>query len=176
MIKKIKWSLFALLMIFATAACTPDLPDTGTSGTGAKDQPEKIVVMLFYPTKDALNLETETQEIVKEEKWLEKALLLLQKQPKNANLVPAIPEGDWLRSIKIDGKVAKVDMKGETIKKWPQGTTTEQIIIESIANTLVKTANVEKVIFLIDGKSAETLLGHVDLLDPISPDPQWLKK
>ena len=67
-------------------------------------------------------------------------------------------------------------MKGETIKKWPQGTTTEQIIIESIANTLVKNANVEKVIFLIDGKSAETLLGHVDLLDPISPDPQWLKK
>ena len=176
MMKRIKWSIFDLLLIFATAACTPDLPVSGTNGTETKAQPEKITVTLFYPTKDALYLEPETQEIIKEEKWLENAIVLLQKQPKNTSLIPAIPEGDWLRSIKIDGKIAKVDMKGETIKKWPQGATTEQIIIESIAHTVVKNANVEKVIFLIDGKPVETLLGHVDLLDPISPDSQWLKK
>lgn len=176
MMKRIKWSIFVLFMIFATAACGTDLPASGTNGTETKVQPEKIRVTLFYPTKDALYLEMETQEIVKEEKWLENALLLLQKQPKNAGLVPAIPEGEWLRSIKIDGKIAQVDMKGETVKKWPKGTATEQIIVESIANTLVKNANVEKIIFLIDGKPTETLLGHVDLLDPITPDPQWLKK
>ena len=49
-------------------------------------------------------------------------------------------------------------------------------MIQSIVYTIVKNTDVKKVAFTVDKKQKETLLGHVDILDPIEPDDSMIKK
>ena len=99
--------------------------------------------------------------------------LLASTEPGTA---PTIPFKDFVESIQIDGTTAYVNIKQESILKSPKGATLEQVLIQSIVYTIVKNTDVKKVAFTVDKKQKETLLGHVDILDPIEPDDSMIKK
>lgn len=175
-----KWLCFTLLA-FMLAGCTSDIlggDQNISSQTGDKPKPtaEKIEMTLYYPDTDALHLFPVTIELTKDEKWLENGIRELAEQPKNKKLSQALPSKDLVKNIRIEKELAYVDMNKEVLKNTPKGATIEQIIIQSIVHTLVKNTNVKKVVFTIDGKDRETLLGHIDIIDPIEPDMNWLEK
>lgn len=175
-----KWSCFAILA-FMLIGCTSDIlgGDRNVDPLTVdkpKQQAETIQMTLFYPDTDALHLFPVTIELTKDEKWLEKGLKELAEQPKDKKLSQALPAKNLIRCIRIENEIAYVDMDEEVLKNTPKGATIEQIIIQSIAHTLVKNTAVKKVLFTINGKDRETLLGHIDIIDPIKPDVNWLEK
>jgi spore germination protein GerM len=50
------------------------------------------------------------------------------------------------------------------------GSLQERLLVESLVRTLTALPGVRRVRFLVDGKAAETLMGHVDVTKPISPN------
>lgn len=179
--KEVSKGLCFILLAFMLAGCTSDiLGGDRNAGSQAGDKPkpaaEKIEMTLYYPDTDALHLFPVVIELPKDEKWLETGIRELAEQPKDKNLSQALPSKDLVKSIRIEKEIAYVDMNEEVLKNTPRGATIEQIIIQSIVHTLVKNTNVKKVVFTIDGKDRETLLGHIDIIDPIKPDMNWLEK
>ncbi len=181
-----RWSSFMIVIIlsFLLAGCIPDSIGTqgNNSSTGNSDplsaktlKPEEsIKVTIYYSTKDAQYLVPTQKIIEKKEKWLEEAVALLASN--EPGVAPTLPFKDFVNSIQIDGEIAYVDIKKESIQKSQKGATLEQVLIQSIVYTIVKNTNVKKVAFTVDKKQRETLLGHVDILDPIEPDDSMIKK
>lgn len=174
------WFCFTLLA-FVLVGCTSDIlggDKNINSSTGDKPKPpvETIQMTLFYPDIDALHLFPVTIEVVKDEKWLENGIKQLAEQPQDKKLSQALPDKELIRGIRIENETAYVDMNEAVLKNTPRGATIEQIIIQSIVHTIVKNTNAKKIVFTIDGKDRETLLGHIDIIDPIEPDMNWLEK
>ena len=181
-----RWARFlvVIVMSFLLSGCIPDSlgasgsnPSNGNSDSLSSSTPkpeESIKITIYYSTKDALYLVPTQKTIAKKEKWLEEAVALLAStEPGTA---PTIPFKDFVESIQIDGTTAYVNIKQESILKSPKGATLEQVLIQSIVYTIVKNTDVKKVAFTVDKKQKETLLGHVDILDPIEPDDSMIKK
>lgn len=179
--KRIYLLACSLLIVGLLSGCAADIKSgpttTDPQGTAAQGQKqEEINVTVYYPTKDALYLVPTDVKMIKDEKWLEKGLDLLSQNPKDANLAPAFPAQNMIKSIRIEGDNAYVDMNGESLQKASRGSTLEQIIIQSIVYTVTKNTKVKQVAFTIDGENKSTLLGHIDIVDPVQPDPNWIKK
>jgi len=184
MMKRISVWCMLTIMVLALVGCTlDDIKPAGSkngsdspTSTANSDGAEDIEVTFYYPTVDAMKLVPVEMKVKKEEKWLEKSLDLLAEQPSDKNLTKVFPNRGLVGSLRIEGENAYVDLKGKEVKKIPRGATIEQIIIQSLAHTLTKNSDVERIVLTVDGKEKETLLGHIDILDPIEPDSEWLKK
>lgn len=95
--------------------------------------------------------------------------------PKNSDLKQTIPKGTKLRSsVKIKDKVATVDLSKEFVDKHPGGMPAEQLTIFSIVNSLTQIKDIEKVRFLINGKSREAYKGNFKFDISFSPDPKLI--
>jgi spore germination protein GerM len=88
-----------------------------------------------------------------------------------------LPQNSSLRNLFItsDG-VAYVDFTADALDRHPGGVATELLTIYSIVNSLVlNLEQVREVKFLIGGKEAATLVGHVDLSRPFKADMLWIR-
>lgn len=89
-----------------------------------------------------------------------------------------IPRGtELLAPVKISSGVASVDLSAEFLENFSGGSTQEALTLNSIAHTVVTNSGgrAERVQILVDGKAAETLGGHFETLEPVSPDGTLLK-
>ncbi len=86
--------------------------------------------------------------------------------------IPVLPQGVEIRALHIMGDgVAFIDFESEAFKSHPGGVESELLSIYSIVNTLVLNVDgIRSVKFLIGGKEAATLAGHVDLSHPFEAD------
>ena len=64
--------------------------------------------------------------------------------------------------------VACVSFSLLLVKDFVGGSTGEEMLVGSIVNTLTEFPEVKKVRILIDGKSVESLSGHMDLTEPLT--------
>lgn len=79
--------------------------------------------------------------------------------------------------IDIQDNLAKVNFNKEFKNIKVGGSNNELLIVASIVNTLVDNdERIKKVQLLIDGKTVETLLGHVDISEPLVRMPELIKK
>lgn len=82
--------------------------------------------------------------------------------PKANGLKAVIPDGTSLRSpIKIEDRVAVVDLTKDFIDKHPGGKTMEELTVYSIVNTLTEMKEVERVKIIINGKETKNFKGNV---------------
>ena len=98
-------------------------------------------------------------------------LLTLFKGPRQGG-VSVLPQAIEIRALHLMGDgVAYLDLESEAFDHHPGGVECELLSIYSIVNTLVLNVDgVRSVKFLIGGKEAATLAGHVDLSHPFKAD------
>lgn len=147
-----------------------------TAGT-AKEVKEnvRVTIQVYEPDKTANYLEGKPIEITlsdKPEKDIMQAILTQWKKDK----LLLLPETAEINRIDVKDGVATVDIKKESLKGMSGGSTTEQLAVASIVNTLTDDKAIQEVQFLLDGKKAETLNGHVDISKPLKRMDQYLKQ
>jgi hypothetical protein len=88
-----------------------------------------------------------------------------------------LPADAGLRALHITSSgTAFLDFEDEAFAGHPGGAAAELLSIYSIVNTLVlNVEGVRSVKFLIGGREAATLAGHVDLQDPFEVDMLWVR-
>ena len=93
------------------------------------------------------------------------------------NLAPTLPTATIVRSVRVDGDTAVVDLGKEIIEGLPAGSHAELLAAYSMVDTIaVNFPRIRRVAFLIDGEPAPTLKGHLDLREPLVPDFTLEKK
>lgn len=92
------------------------------------------------------------------------ALWTLKKAPKDSNLVP-LAEALGFKSAVLKDKKLTVDVtvSGE----GRLGAPGEQMLLEAMKKTLFQFPEVDAIDILVDGKPAESLMGHMDLPHPM---------
>ncbi|MFE5321944.1 GerMN domain-containing protein [Paenibacillus sp. NPDC056579] len=92
------------------------------------------------------------------------ALWTLKKAPQNSNLVP-LAEALGFKSAVLKEKKLTLDLtvSGE----GRLGAPGEAMLLEAIKKTLFQFKEIDSIDILVDGKAAESLMGHMDLPHPI---------
>ena len=158
-------------------------PATSTAAAAKPSTPaapgRKIVAHLFYVSDDGVRLVSAEREVPFGEGTVQQAKEIVNAQiaPVAPPLVSAIPPGTTLRALFITAKGdAYVDLSREFTAAHPGGTVNELLAVYTIVNAL--TANlpaVSGVQLLVDGKTVDTLAGHVDLRRPLARNLAWVQ-
>ena len=141
---------------------------------------EKKEVLLYFSDSEGEYLIAEKRPILKKNEVKEEAketILELIKGPKG-KLIPTLPPRTKLLTFQInDAGVAKVNFSSALSKDHPGGSSAEMMTVYSIVNSLaLNFPQIKRVQILIDGKSIETITGHLSLRQPISPKPDLIKR
>ena len=136
-------------------------------------------ITLLFGSTDGQGLAKEIRKVPKKDAQLEQIKQLIEEliRGPNAVLVRTIPEGTKLNSVYLlsDGALV-VDFSREIQTLHTGGSTGEILTVYSIVNSLTMNfPQVETVQILIDGDEVETLVGHLDLEQPLTRDNRWLK-
>lgn len=141
---------------------------------------EKKEVLLYFSDREGEYLIAEKRPILKKNEVKEEAketILELIEGPKE-KLIPTLPPRTKLLTLQInDAGVAKVNFSLALSKDHPGGSSAEMMTVYSIVNSLaLNFPQIKRVQILIDGKSIETITGHLSLRQPISPKPDLIKR
>ncbi len=137
---------------------------------------EKVV--LFFTSNATDKLAREEREIVVAGKDLKIAILEeLIKGPQNPDLGSTVPPDVKVLGVKVDEKgLARVDFSREILTSHWGGSMGEIMTVYSVVNTLALLPDVEQVRFLVEGEEVETLIGHLDISEPVEPDWDLVEK
>lgn len=167
--------LLAMLLLVSTG-CTRQAENENNAPNqppiSSKPQTQVESVKLYFADQDAAYLKPEVREITLEGKPLAEAVVEeLIKGPEDKELNPTIPPQTKLLSLQVTDGVAYVNFSKEIQTKHWGGSTGEIMTVYSVVNTLADLGeDIEKVQFLVEGEKQETLVGHLDTIEPISPD------
>lgn len=138
----------------------------------SKTNYEKKVVILYFVNNEYINTGDENLEKLIPEKRtvecgdisLEETIVKeLMKGPENNNLSTLIPTNVKLLGVEVSDNTAFVNFSQKNL----YGSSMEETFtINQIVGSLLELDNIEKVQFLIDGKKAESLMGHFDIAEP----------
>lgn len=186
--KKIRAILLAMLAVtlLCTAGCNDDKNDS--SGTGVSPaitaekskapdalpekekntQNGKLTVKVYYPDEQGMKLQAvkKTVKLGGTDKYTA-ALKALVDGTREKGLATIVPKQAKLKSVKVQGDTAFVDFDENLIKKFIGGSTGEEMLVGSIANTLTEFEEIKKVQLLVEGKKIESISGHLDLTKPV---------
>lgn len=96
-----------------------------------------------------------------------KVLESLKIKPEDENVFNAVEENIKFKSVKVEDKIAKVDVSSENL----QGSSTQEVfLIDSVVAALTSLDSVEGVKFLVDGEEADTLMGHIEVSHVLTKD------
>jgi spore germination protein GerM len=93
------------------------------------------------------------------------------------DLAPTLPAATSIHDVQVNGDLAQIDLGEEMIKGLPAGSNAEMTAVYSIVDTIaVNFPSIKQVKLLVGGKPVETLKGHLDLREPLTPDFSLEKK
>ena len=106
------------------------------------------------------------------DKKAEALLLELLKGPLTKG-TRTVPLQTRLRGVSFDNALLTVDFSPELQKYYPGGSSSEILTVYSVVNTLtLNVPEIKQVALLIDGKKIDSIAGHIDCRQPISPRPE----
>ena len=154
-----------------------------TKATHPSRFPKKrpVFVKLYFADTQSDYLIAESRRVVfqegKEKDNIKKIIEELIKGPKS-NLIQTIPPGVLLRAVNLKGNTLGVlDFSPELSRNHPGGSLAEMQTIYSIVNSIaLNIPSLKEIQILVDGRSLETLKGHIDLRAPLKPNPSLIKK
>lgn len=176
--------LFVLLLILLLLAfvwgCAPQAPAPPDSPQPAP-QPEEEVEEEPSAKMEEFSLyfaDEQSERLVEEKRSLElddrKPAVAVLEELIEGPLSPShgrtIPDDVKIRDVQIGGGLARADFSMELRSSHWGGSTGEILTVYSIVNTLAELPGVEYVQILIEGEAVETLVGHLELTEPLSPD------
>jgi spore germination protein GerM len=191
MLKKVSMLLMFVLLL-TLAGCEPTEKRTGNQGevkdvTGQKNPVTTVVKDPNPLTKEYVvyRVQKNGEEILIPEKVRyaagkksrEEAALdaLLHTDPVSKQLTNLFPPGTDVLSVKVNGDTVTVDFN-QNFASRGQGSYTERMMVNAVVCTLTEFPEIKKVKFLVEGKEIYSISGHMDLLDPLTRNPDVLKK
>ncbi|NMA95743.1 MAG: GerMN domain-containing protein, partial [Clostridiales bacterium] len=137
---------------------------------------EPAKVKLYFSDDAAMYLNAEEREL--DELTIESVIDALIDGPKDDANRKTIPDGTKLIDAKIEDGVAYINFSKDIVEKHWGGSTGEMHTIYSIVNTLTLDPNlgIDSVKFLVEGKSIESLAGHMDLADSFKTNLDLLEQ
>ena len=135
-----------------------------------KAQPQEFSINVYYPNADGTKLiavKRKVKSTAAEDKYTAAVKSLMQ-GTKEKSQTSIIPKQAKLRSVKVEGGVARVDFSQDLVKHFVGGSTGEEMLVGSIVNTLTEFPEVKQVQILIEGNPVETIAGHMDLSTPVA--------
>lgn len=141
---------------------------------------EKKQVLLYFSNNEGEYLVGEKREISKGddiEEEAEETIKELIKGPRG-KLIPTLPSQTQLLDLQLGNEgVASVNFNQAFSKNHPGGSSAEMMTLYSIVNTLTfNFPQIKRVQILIEGKSIETIAGHLSLKKPVAPKPDLIIK
>ncbi|MEN6389789.1 MAG: GerMN domain-containing protein [Syntrophomonas sp.] len=181
--KKIK--IFSLIMLLSLSlwvgACSKST--TQAPPPAAPEQPKPVAtqeVNLYFSDDQAMYLVAEKRSIQAEaadQKQLAASVVNeLIAGPKQAKLYATMPQGSKLLSLEIAGGLATVNLNQDFQSKHSGGSTGEMMTIYSLVNSLTDLQGIQQVQLLVEGKKLETLKGHLEISEPLTRNPDIIKK
>lgn len=119
------------------------------------EQLRETIVTLYFMNIETAQLESEARKVdVKElmDNPYKKIIELLIIGPQNENLIKLIPDNTIINSANEKTGVVTIDFSEEFIKDQNLGKEQEELIINSIVNSLTELNEVSQVKILIDGE------------------------
>ncbi|MBI1922160.1 MAG: GerMN domain-containing protein [Geobacter sp.] len=145
-------------------------------------QPETgapFVATLFFATPDGSGLKREARQIGICADPGECLPVLLEELANGpiGELAPTLPASAGVTLVKLEWDTAVLDLSPETVAALPAASSAEITAVYSIIDTLCfNFPQVKKVRFLVAGKEAQTLKGHLDLRGALEPDYTLVKE
>lgn len=141
---------------------------------------EKKEVILYFSNPEGDYLVGERRKILKKKDLREEAKELLSELIKgpSGELIPTLPPGTKCLNVLVNEKgLAKVNFSQSLIKDHPGGSSAEILTAYSIVHSLTQNyPEIKKVQILVNGRPIETLSGHLSLKNPLSPNPNLIRK
>ncbi|HHV79821.1 MAG TPA: GerMN domain-containing protein [Firmicutes bacterium] len=148
---------------------TPDVPQATQPSVPAVPQaPSKIRIYLVTPDVRYLVPITLNIEGVSGNPQ-ELAAKLVTSWAGKLDLKSPFPADTTVRSVSVKDGIATVDLSKTATTGMGSGV--EALAVESLVRTMTSFQGINKVRILVEGKSVETLAGHVDVSRPLSPPP-----
>ena len=138
-----------------------------------------LLVTLFFASPDGAGLVREGREIDPcgdSAKCMETVVGELINGPLG-DLAPTLPAATSIHAVLVNGDLAQIDLGEDMIKGLPGGSNAEMTAVYSIVDSIaVNFPSIKQVKLLFNGKTVETLKGHLDLRGPLTPDFSLEKK
>ena len=179
-------ALIALVAVTLVAVMSIEqlVPPRRTAVRPAPPQPAvataHINATLFYGSLDGQALIPLRREVPLADGVVAQGAQILRAQLAEAPapLVSVIPKGTSLRAFYVtDRGDAFVDLSREVSAAHPGGSLMELMTVYAVVNAV--TANlpkVQRVQILVDGKSVDTIAGHVDVRRPLARDVSLVRE
>jgi len=147
---------------------TPVSTDGTTSPSEGKEEPakQKLALDIFFADPNLTKLESEKREIeyTAEAEKYELAMKQLGK-PEQPGHEP-LWEGFQYHSIRFDSATGRLTIDAKSDNQYNIGSTGESYALDALKKTMFQFPEVKEIAVLVDGKPAETLMGHEDISQP----------
>lgn len=134
-----------------------------------------VKLALYFVAEEGEALKAEQRAVANREGIARAAVEELIAGPQGKGLQGTIPAGTELLDIGIKDGICTVDFSSEFRDNHWGGSSGELLTVYSVVNVLTQFPTVEKVQFLIDGQRVDTLVGHVDLSQPLERNEDIIK-
>ena len=166
---------FVLVERWESAARTPSALDGANTGGGGISP---FTATMYYVAADGRGLVRREREVPYGADTLSRARIIVERQLEVAprQLLSPFPRGTRLRSIYLaDDGILFVDLSGEVTTEHSGGSLDELLTVYALVNALTtNVAEVGAVQILVDGREVDTLAGHIDLRQPLTPNLTWV--
>ncbi|PRX17802.1 sporulation and spore germination protein [Orenia metallireducens] len=124
-------------------------------------------VKLYFSDAQAQYLTAEIRK-VKTNNLYDNVVKELIEGPESEELEMTIPTQTKLLGVEVKERIAIVNFSKEIQTKHWGGSTGETITVYSIVNTLTALDGIDKVQILVEGVKVQTLVGHLELDNPLT--------
>ena len=166
---------FILVERWESATRTPSALD-GTDAAGDGISP--FTATMYYVAADGRGLVRREIEIPYATDTLSRARIIAERQLERAprQLLSPFPRGTRLRSVYLaDDGILFVDLSAEVTTEHSGGSLDELLTVYALVNALTtNVAEIGAVQILVDGGEVDTLAGHIDLRQPLTPNLTWV--
>jgi len=170
------WLVFAKLP--GILSREPGAP--GAAPAAKASDAKKIQATLYYVSDDGTELVPVNREVVYGATPAEQARHILDLQVQSApdGYASAIAAGTSVRAVFLaEGGEAFVDLSPEAAAAHSGGALNEALAVFAIVNALTTNLpTVTSVQILVDGREIDSLAGHIDLREPLTRTPNWVRK
>lgn len=140
--------------------------------TGAEEEPVEVTAALHFRRGDSreLGFEFRVFRLTESDSVAQVVLEALIAGPQDEGLERILPVDLKVLSTRLEGKMCYVDLSRAFVQQIPQEEWEQQMVIDSLVNTLCSLENVEQVQILVEGQLLEWY-GDVPVNQP-SPSQQ----
>lgn len=162
-----------LLVAIAAAWLTWHFLRTPLPSPSPEPPPALRTFTLYFAAADGSGLVAETRQLADcrtEEECVRAVVGALLAGP-SGPLAPILPPQAALRGVTVNGSEAQLDFNRILVDSHPGGTLGELLTVYGLVDTVaVNLPQLRQVRLLIEGNAVETLKGHIDLRQPLTPD------